>query len=467
MARRLRGISIGLKWGLLWGLIWATQFSVAHAMSLREAVRYTVRQHPSIAAAQADRRATGYELRQAQGRLLPQVNLTSDIGYQKIDQPEGKGPAINNQWRLREEATVTVQQILFDGWDRANDIYRNAARIDASAYRVMERSEALGLRAVEAYIDVRRHSRLLGIANDNVRRHEQILRLVRGRRQGGKASKGEVDQALERLAGTKAVVAEIRQALLDAQAKFRNVIGKETQRTRPVMLPRGMPASRSAAVKIAIVSNPTIQAAAADIDVAKFGREQAKSGFFPQVSLEGRAALGNDISGTPGRNEDLSGKVVLTWNIFDGLITTNRNRAAAERFAQAEAERQARIRETAEAVERAWAAFVTGGERVDSFRQQVTLNRKVVKGYLEEYELSKRTLLDLLDSENALFNSRFQLESIHAVHLFSAYQVLASMGKLLQNLGIAPPPETLADHRTQSQKSFGMFNINIEPLRKD
>ncbi len=82
----------------------------------------------------------------------------------------------------------------------------------------MERSEALVLRAVEAYIDVRRHSRLLGIANDNVRRHEQTLRLVRGRRQGGKASKGEVDQALERLAGIKVVVAAIRQALLDAKA---------------------------------------------------------------------------------------------------------------------------------------------------------------------------------------------------------------------------------------------------------
>ncbi len=40
-------MSIGLKWGL----IWATQSSVAHAISLREAVRYPVRQHPYIAAA--------------------------------------------------------------------------------------------------------------------------------------------------------------------------------------------------------------------------------------------------------------------------------------------------------------------------------------------------------------------------------------------------------------------------------
>ncbi len=452
---------------LIGGLLLAGQVSVAQAMSLRDAVQITVRQHPSVAAARADRRATGYELRQAQGRLLPQVNVIADVGYQKIDQPQGKSPDVNNKWRMREEATVTVQQILFDFWDRANDIYRNAARIDASAFRVMERSEALGLRAVEAYIDVRRHSRLLDIARDNVRRHQQILELVKGRRQGGKASQGEVDQAAQRVEATKAVVAEIKQSLLESQGRFRNVIGREPGPLQPIYLPRGLPGTRAAAVRMASSGNPTIKAAEADFDAAKFTREQARSGYFPQVTLEGRASFGDDVNGTPGPNEDLLGKVVVTWNLFDGLITTNRNRAAAERMAQAEAERLARIRETSEAVDRAWASYVTGGERVKSFREQVKLNRKVVASYLEEYELSKRTLLDLLDTESSLFNSRFQLESIHAVHLFSAYQVLASMGKLLESLGVVPPGETIADHRLQSQKPLGIFNISIEPLRKN
>jgi hypothetical protein len=52
------------------------------------------------------------------------------------------------------------------------------------------------------------------------------------------------------------------------------------------------------------------------------------------------------------------------------------------------------------------------------------------------------------------------------VHLFSAYQLLASMGRLLDTLGVAAPAEAIADHRLQSQKNFGVFNIEIEPLRK-
>ena len=61
--------------------------------------------------------------------------------------------------------SAELTQVLFDGWDRSNDIYRSAATVDAAALRLLERSEALGLDAVEAYIDVQRHTQILGVAH--------------------------------------------------------------------------------------------------------------------------------------------------------------------------------------------------------------------------------------------------------------------------------------------------------------
>ncbi|MFO7580703.1 MAG: hypothetical protein R6W74_10930, partial [Nitrosomonas halophila] len=49
-----------------------------------------------------------------------------------------------------------------------------------------------------------------------------------------------------------------------------------------------------------------------------------------------------------------------------------------------------------------------------------------------------RSLLDLLDAENAVFTSRFQLASVTAVQVFAGYQLLATMGRLLATLGPAP-----------------------------
>ncbi len=458
MYSKFLGVSAALAMYLL-----ATQ---AHALSLREAVAKAVQNNPEIQSVIAARRASDYQLRQAQGALLPRLDLTADFGAQRIDRPQSLSASLNRNWRNRRQASLTVRQILFDGWYRANDIYKNAARVDAVALRVLERSQALGLSAVEAYIDVRRLNHLFRLAKENAKRHEEILNLIRLRKKGGKSPASELDQTLERVAGAKAIVAEIKQSLLEANAKFRRVIGVKPGITSPVGFPKRLPGSRRLAVQRGLAENPSIKAAEAEIDVAKFDRKQSTSAFYPEISLEGSATYGSDISGIPGRDNDLTGRVVMSWNVFNGLITTNRRRELSERWYQAKALRDTQNREVTEAVERAWAAYTVGGTRVAELQRQAELNRRITRTYLEEYRLSKRSLLDLLDSESALFNSRFQLSSVRSVHLFSAYQLLANMGILLDTLGIAAPKEGKAQLRAQTQRSLGVFNINIEPLRK-
>ncbi len=447
------------------GIFLAAQSAVA--MSLREAVHHTVHTNPEIGAARADRRANAYSLLQSQGRLAPEIDVAADVGAQRVDRPNGLAANLNRVWRNRRQAAVTVRQILFDGWERANDIYRAAARLDASALRVMETSQLIALSAVEAYIDVRRHLELLGIARTNLTRHEEILRIVRAREEGGKAPASEVDQTIERVAAAQTAVAEVQQAWLEAVAKFHRVVALEPGNLERVGLPSQLPRSVQAAIDAARQNNPGIQAADADIDAAAYERAQSESGYLPEVSLQGTATFGSDIGGTPGRSNDLTGQVVLSWNLFNGFRTTNRYRELAERENQSRLLREARTREVSEGVERAWAVFTIGRERVVLFEQQVAENVKVVEAYKQEYELSKRSLLDLLDSERALFNSRFQLISIRAVRTFSAYQLLASMGEILRALNVDAPRETVADHRRQSQEPLGIFNIQIEPLRQD
>lgn len=438
----------------------------AHALTLKEAVQRTLSTNPEIGAAIANRNATDYGLRQARGRLLPSLDLQADTGSQKIIRPSTLTPDINDHWLNRQTTGLTARQVLFHGWDRANDIYKNAARVDAAALRILERSQALALDAVEAYIDVRRHYQILSVARENIRRHKEILRLVKMRKEGGKAPVSEVDQTLERLAAAEAIIAQVEQALLETKAKFRKVVGLEPVATSPVAYPRGINLNRQIAIDTGIANNPAVRAADADADVARFTFKQSKSGYFPQISLEGTASWAEDIDGTKGRNDELVGKVVLSWRLFEGLIKVNRRRELAERWTQAQLQRDVKVREIIEVIDRAIAAYTSGQARVKAVEDQVAANRKVVKTYFEEYELSKRSLLDLLDSETASFNSRFQLASVKALHLFSAYQLLAGTGQLLAALDIEPPPEAISEERLRRVPRLGRRHLYIEPLRK-
>ena len=438
--------------------------SAAAETSLREAVRAAVRGHPAVAASRAAQRSSAWEIMQARSRLLPTVDLRGNAGPNRIDQPEGFAPDVNNEWRLQREIALTVRQILYDGGERINDVYRSAARADAFSLRVADQSEKLGLDAVEAYIDVRRQRAILKLARQNRQRLSGIFKLVQDLTSGGGAPKGDLDQARERLAGADFTIAQIEQALQEAEARYRQVIGSEPKGLVPVAFPRGVPKTRTAAVATAVAGNPGIRALDAERQAAEYALEQADAGYYPTVGLEGIASTGHDIGGTPGSSTSLTGQVTLSWNLYQGGGTTYRKRALGEKVNQALAEKQTKVREISEEVDRAFAAYSIGTKRVAAARAQLAANTGVIAAYQEEYKLAKRSLLDLLDAENARFTSQFQLTSAEAVHRFAAYQLLATMNRLLKTLDISAPAEARSDYLEQTRQ--GVFSLDIEPLRQ-
>jgi adhesin transport system outer membrane protein len=401
---------------------------------------------------------------QARSRLLPTIDVNGNVGPNKVDQPEGFAPDVNDEWRLQREISLTVRQILFDGGDRFNDVYRSAAEADAASLRVSDAAEKLGLDAVEAYIDVRRHTTIRGLAQQNRERLEEILHLVQNLTSGGSAPKSDLDQARERVAGADFTIAQIKQALEEARARYRQVVGTEPSHLEPAGFPRGVPQSRMTAVGEAVATNPAILALDAELRSAEYALEQARAGYYPTIGLEGIGTAGDEIGGTPGPSSSLTGQVTLNWNLFQGGGTTYRRHALWEKVNQAQAEKATKAREISETVERAYAAYTVGEERVAAARKQVAATTSVITAYREEYKLAKRSLLDLLDAENARFTSQFQLASAEAVHLFAAYQLLAAMNHLLKTLGISPPAEARSNFLEQSQQ--GIFSIDIEPLRQ-
>src|SRR5438132_548429 len=103
----------------------------------------------------------------------------------------------------------------------------SSAWADESAGTRGVAAAALTLDAAEAYVDVVRYTRLIALAEDNVRVHTSIAGDVRQRFEGGRSGEGDNEQARERLFGTRAVLAEFRNRLDDARAKYRRVVGLE------------------------------------------------------------------------------------------------------------------------------------------------------------------------------------------------------------------------------------------------
>jgi adhesin transport system outer membrane protein len=408
----------------------------ASATTLAEAVQQAVLTNPRIDAAQANRRASEYSFKQAKGRFLPEVELNADAGQQRINRPEGIAPDINDDWMDRRQATVSIRQVLFDGWDRANDLYRTRAGISAASFRVLARSEAVGLNSVEAYIDVVRHNELLGLAQDNLRRHRALLAIIQERYDGGRSPIGDLEQTIERVEAAKALVAQIKVARETAMAKYKNAVGVPASDLTPVKYATGIPTTVAEVTDRAVRNNPRVKEAIAETQVSYFDKEQYRSTLYPQVYLEGNATRGEYLEGTPGRNDELEARVVLRWKLFDGGVRRNRTAELGERYSEKVAEQMVLVREITQEVEIAWARLVDGRAQVSAIQTEVAQNTKVVATYRDEYNANRRSLLDLLDAENSRFASQFELSNVTALHIFSSYELLAQMGVLLKSLGV-------------------------------
>jgi adhesin transport system outer membrane protein len=357
-------------------------------------------------------------------------------------------------------ATVVIRQKLFDGLASLNEIWRQAARVDASAYRVHERTELTALDAAEAYIDVIRFTHLISIASDNLAAHQKLLANVEARFKGGRSGEGDLDQARERVAAAQAQLADFQQSLDAARATYRRVIGLEPYNLRPPGRLNGLPASKDDALAVALKFNPTIRAAGADADAAKYAFHGTAGNFLPQVSLEARASRGKDVDMVFGRQSDEQAKVVMSWDIFTSGLNSWKRAEAAERYTEASMAHARLQRGALESLDKAWGARTITSGRVAALIRQVEYDRRAIAAYTKEYELGQRSLIDLLNSENQLYGALVSLESTRAVAIFADYQLLAAMGQLLTYLK-TPFPEEAAPLETIP---IAIFPTKLPPI---
>src|SRR5262249_26830561 len=250
--------------------------------------------------------------------------------------------------------------------------------------RVRERTELIALDAAEAYIDVVRYSRLIAIAEENVAAHRRIFTNVQARFQGGRAGEGDLEQIRERVEAALAALAQYRDLYEQAKGTFRKAIGIEPYNLRVPGRLHGLPRTKDESLAVTLRHNPTIQAAEADKDAAKYAFHATAGAFVPTVSLEGRSLWAKNADQIFGRRTDYSAQVVATWDIFRGGQDTWKRAEQAERY-QEQTMRHARLqRDAYESIDKAWSARTQTAERIAALIREIAADRKVIVAYQKE-----------------------------------------------------------------------------------
>lgn len=414
-------------------------------VSIADAVAFGVSTNPEYLRNADNRRATDEELRQAKGLYLPSLDAKIDGGPEYADNFSTRhdGDNKNHLTLFHREAGLTLTQMLFDGNSAPHENMRQEARVLSAAHRVREAAELTGLSVVEAYLDVLRQRELLRIARDNVSDHLNIMEKIADSANAGRSTAADNEQVKARLAAARATEAQTRESLREAEAEFIQQVGDPPQDlVTPVVPSTSLQPNVEEEVKISLHQSPTIDIYEADVAVAHEQTLGAKSAFYPKVDIQANANTGRDIAGVKGQDTDASALLVMNWNLYRGGIDTANVREQINREAQAKEERSKAARQVENDVRTTWARMVAAGERAKEYSDQAAANVETVKAYKDQFDLNRRTLLDVLDAQNELFVSRSNAVDAEFVEMFAVYRLIALKGELLPTLGVSYPRES-------------------------
>ncbi|MDH5591437.1 MAG: TolC family outer membrane protein, partial [Gammaproteobacteria bacterium] len=326
------------------------------ATTLQEAVDTTIKTNPDVLAAGNERNAVAEEIKQARAGYLPTIDLAVGTGYESTDSPITRARVGHKNVHMnRDEASINLRQMLFDGMATKNEVRRHTARTDSRAYGVFGSAENTALEATDAFLNVLRRQKLVDLASTNLEAHERTHDQIKLRSERGVGRRADMDQSQGRVALARRNLIAEQANLRDAETNYLRVVGVASDNLTDPQSPSSLiPATLDEAIAQALDNHPTLKSAEADVESANAQHDTAISPFYPRVDFELGATANNDLDGFNGHNNDVTAMFRLRYNLLNGGKDKARRQETAHLINQSAEIRNNTHREVEQSVRLSW-----------------------------------------------------------------------------------------------------------------
>jgi len=430
----------------------------AQRLELKSAVESAMQTNPEINQAVENRTAIEFEREQAQRLFLPRVSVEGSAGIRRLENGTRRSLGIADDKLFPVEAALRLEQTLFDGGVKRQEVKRQAARTDGAAFRVEERSQFIALQVTRQYLDYLLQQRIVAASEDNIGFHSKLVTDLREGVAKGSLSIADQQQAEERQQAAQSRLTEANLDLVNTSASFRTLTGMDLVdgAALPPSLASAIPATLEEALARARERNPRIREAEADLDAAHALVSKAKAEMVPTVSLEGNARIGDDIDGFKGQTNDLQAGVVMRWDVFNGGAKRSKVQEMNRREREARFRLDQMTREAEEDVRIAWNTWDAQGKLVKELEEQSRVSDELLQSYQAQFNVGRRSLLDVLDAQNTRYNVQVRTETAKFAQFYAEFKLLAALNDLLYAMEVTPPKAATANSRER-------FNVKPAP----
>ncbi|MFO9305649.1 TolC family outer membrane protein [Legionella pneumophila serogroup 1] len=441
--------------------------SYVAADTLYEAVQYGMIANPDILLNTAKGLSAKQAIDKAKGGLYPSIDVTGGFGRQRSVNPTSAAIDDTPSTTLNiVESAVELRQRLFAGGGIINEVKRNQYLTEAQKWKTQGIAEDLALEITKNYFAVLLHERLYAYSIENLKAHKAVFKMIKERATAGITRTAEVDQANARLALAEANKISALADLQEVKINYAKTVGKWPENLQVPHVParKSLPNNLARIIEKGLDNHPTVKSSYADIKEAKAQYDVARAAYYPEVNLVLNSSKNKNLGGLIGPNDSDTVAVRMNYNAFRGGADAARIRETAYQVQEAYETKNRTLLELKETIRLAWNAYVASALRIQPLKQHVTASRKTRTAYQDEFKVGKRTLLDLLDSQNEYYESQIELARAENDEILSRYRILNGMGCLLKHLNLRLPVNVVNNDVFSSAQTNILLNRKMDEI---
>lgn len=439
----------------------------ATADTLYEAVQYGMIANPDILLNTAKGLSAKQAIDKAKGGLYPSIDVTGGFGRQRSINPTSAAIDDSPSTTLNiVESAVELRQRLFAGGGIINEVKRNQYLTEAQKWKTQGIAEDLALEITKNYFAVLLQERLYAYSIENLKAHKAVFKMIKERADAGITRTAEVDQANARLALAEANKISALADLQEVKINYAKTVGKWPENLQMPHVParKSLPNNLARIIEKGLDNHPTVKSSYADIKEAKAQYDVARAAYYPEVNLVLNSSKNKNLGGLIGPNDSDTVAVRMNYNAFRGGADAARIRETAYQVQEAYETKNRTLLELKETIRLAWNAYVASALRIQPLKQHVTASRKTRTAYQDEFKVGKRTLLDLLDSQNEYYQSQIELARAENDEILSRYRILNGMGCLLKYLNLRLPVNVVNNDVFSSAQTNILLNRKMDEI---
>lgn len=370
-------------------------------LTLFDAIHQALQRRPEIRQSIATIAGQGANIDAAKAQYFPQISG----GMSTADLTTGE--------RGRQLYSLSATQVVYDFGKIKSDINIEKAKLLQEQANTLDSIDDIAYQTANAMININRYQEIVHIANQQIKGIARIAEIANLRANAGISSQADPIQAKSNLEAAQSNLLIQETQLKQYQQKLKMLLGYDVSNMK-MHIPETIIRNSGLYKDPDFTQIPKMIAAQASVQVAKLQKEQTKLTAYPTINIKG--SLNQAVNGkNPNNNEDdgFYSSVMLeaNSNFFQGGANRSKIRSANYAEEAAKAAVNTVYLDVLDQIELIRVQVENKQKQMDVLALSKETTARTKELYQEQYKLGSRTVVDLLNSEQAIHIAAQEIEN--------------------------------------------------------